>query len=392
MSDSAYTPRQRVFDALDHREPDRVPFDLGGSPTKTGITLQAYDRFVELMGLDEEPDGAMHNSYIQIAGFKQIPENILTHLEVDTRGAILCLPTEPEAKIEFEDSTMIVHDEWGVKWAKPESSLYMDPVDNPLKGELTSKRLADFRWPDPVQEGRFLGLREEAQRLRDTGCAVMITLGDFGLFEMAQLLHGMEATLMDMVVSPALMEDLFDRLKEFQMQLWDKALETVGENVDICVHSDDLGMQNGPIISPEMYRKLFKARHADLFGHIKRVARADVKVLLHSCGSVHALIPDLIETGIDALNPVQVSAARMDTSELKKEFGGDLCFWGGGVDSQAILPRGSIAEVKDEVKRRIDDLAPNGGFVFTAVNPVQPDVPPENLRAMWEAFREHCRY
>ena len=111
MIDTDYAPRQRVLDALDHREPDRIPFDLGGSPTKTGFTLQAYDRFVELMGLDEEPDGAMHNSYVQIAGFKQIPENVLRHLGVDTRGTILCLPTEPEPRIEFEDGAMIVHDE-----------------------------------------------------------------------------------------------------------------------------------------------------------------------------------------------------------------------------------------------------------------------------------------
>ena len=391
MNDTAYTPRQRVLDTLNHREPDRIPFDLGSS-IETGITTQAYDRFIELTGLTEEPDDTLFNMFIEAGGFKQVPENILRHLKVDTRGTLIQLPSEPEPEIEFEDTTIVYHDEWGIKWAKPESSLYMDPIEFPLEGELTHERLASFAWPDPAQEGRFMGLREETQRLRDTGCAVMISLYGLGIFDMAHLLCGMETALADMLLKPAVIEDLLDRIKEFQMNVWENVLEAVGDNVDICLHSDDLGMQKGPIMSPNMYRNLFKPRHAELFGHIKKKARTDVKVLLHSCGSVRALIPDLIETGIDALNPVQVNAANMDTRELKKEFGNDLCFWGGGVDTQQVLPYGSVKEVKDEVKRRIDDLAPGGGFVFAAVHNIQPDVPPENIRAMWEAFQEQCRY
>ncbi|MBI5117123.1 hypothetical protein HZA56_11670 [Candidatus Poribacteria bacterium] len=237
-----------------------------------------------------------------------------------------------------------------------------------------------------------MGLREEAQRLRDTGCAVVFSLYGLGLFDMALLLHGIEDTLVDMMLNPALMEDLFDRINGFQMQLWERVLETVGGNIDVCLHSDDLGTQNGPMFSPELYRKLLKPRHTKLFSHIKKTAKTEVKVLLHSCGSIRAIIPHLIETGIDALNPIQVSAARMDTKDLKREFGKELSFWGGGIDTQDVLPHGSPAQVKDEVKHRIEDLAPGGGFVFTAVHNVQADVPPENLRAMWETFQEHCRY
>ncbi len=391
MNDTNYTPRRRVLDAIDHREPDRIPFDLGSS-IETGITTQAYDPFTKLMGLEEEPDDTLFNLFVEAGGFKQVPENILRHLKVDTRGALMQLPSEPEAEIEFEGTTMTFRDEWGIKWAKPESSLYMDPVDFPLKGDLTAQQLADFPWPDPEQEGRFAGLAEEARRLRATGCAVMISLYGLGLFDMGHLLCGMEPFLTNMILKPDLIGELFDRINEFQMKLWEKTLETVGDNVDICLHSDDLGMQKSSIMSPDMYRKLLKPRHVRLFDHIKKTAKTDVKVLLHSCGSVRELIPDLIETGIDALNPVQVSAAGMDTKELKREYGSDLCFWGGGVDTQDILPRGSIADVKAEVKRRIDDLAPGGGFVFAAVHNIQPDVPPENIRAMWEAFREHCDY
>jgi len=391
MKNTPYTSRQRVIDALNHREPDRIPFDLGSS-IETGITVQAYDRFLKFIGLAEEPDETLFNLFMDAGGFKQVPENILRHLKIDVRGALIQLPSEPEPDIEFENGTMVVHDEWGVKWAKPESSLYMDPVEHPLKGELTRKHLADYPWPDPWQAGRFQGLREESQRMKDTGCAVMFSLYGLGIFEVAWLLHGLEDTLADLLLNPAVMEDFLDRALEFQMRLWERTLETVGENVDICLHSEDLGTQNSPIMSPELYRKFLKPRHTKLFAHIKKSAKTDVKLLMHSCGSIRLLIPDLIEAGVDALNPIQVRAARMDTKELKREFGKDLCFWGGGVDTQEILPKGSISDVKDEVKRRIDDLAPGGGFVFAAVHNIQPDVPPENIRAMWETLQEYGKY
>ena len=391
MNDSSTASRQRVLDALNHREPDRIPFDLGTS-VETGITTQAYDRFIELMGLAEEPDDTLFNMFVEAGGFKQVPENILRHLEADTRGTLIQLPTEPIPEIEFEGTTMTFRDEWGIKWAKPESSLYMDPVDNPLKGELTLDRINAYSWPDPAQEGRFMGLAQETKRMHDTGCAVMISLYGLGLLDMGFMLCGMENLLTAMALKPDVVRALFDRIKEFQMQLWTNTLEAVGNNVDVCLHSDDLGMQNNPFMSPDMYRSLLKPCHTELFNHIKKSAKPEAKMLLHSCGSVRKLIPDLIETGIDALNPVQVSAEGMDTAELKKEFGSELSFWGGGVDTQRILPTGSVSEVKDEVKRRIDDLAPGGGFVFAAVHNVQPDVPPENIRAMIEAFREHCNY
>ena len=312
---------------------------------------------------------------------------------MDVRGALVQLPSEPQPEIQFENGdTLVYRDEWGIKWAKPPTSLYMDPVEAPLKGELTAARLAAFPWPDPDQEGRYAGLRGEAERLRSTGCAVMFSLYGLGVFDMALMVHGYEDTLMDMAGNPAAMEDLFDRITEFQMRMWTNTLEILGDNVDVCLHSDDLGSQSTSIMSPEMYRKLLKPRHARLFAHIKKSAKRDVKLLLHSCGSVRSLIPDLIEAGIDALNPVQVGAANMDTRELKREFGSELSFWGGGVDTQKILPHGTVSAVKDEVKRRIDDLAPGGGFVFAAVHNIQSDVPAENLRAMWEAFQEHCSY
>jgi uroporphyrinogen decarboxylase len=179
---------------------------------------------------------------------------------------------------------------------------------------------------------------------------------------------------------------------EIKMKYWAKALETVGENVMIVSEADDLCGQETTLVSPKMYRELIKPRHTRLFSFIKKTAKTDVKIFYHCCGAVSSLIPDLIESGIDILNPVQVSAAGMDTRELKRLYGNDLVFYGGGVDTQRVLPTGTPAEVRDEVRRRIDDLAPGGGFVFNTVHNIQADVPPENIMAMWEALREFGVY
>jgi len=390
MTGMAYTSRQRVIDALNHREPDRIPLDLGGS-FRAFFHTKAYDRFIEYTGLLDDDDNP-RDSFLRLGNIRQPSENVLKHLKVDIRTAFLQPPSEPTPNIELENGTLRLTEEWGITLAKNESSLYLDVIDNPLKGDLTRERLAAFRWPDPLQEGRFFGLAEEAERLHDTGCAILAEASIRGVLEWAQDLHGMEATLMDMALNPLAIEDLFDRITEFLIGLWERMLEIMGENIDICMPADDLGMQIGPIMSPEMYRKLLKPRHTRLFSHIKKAAKTDVKVVLHSCGSVRALIPDLIETGIDGLNPVQTSAVDMDAKELKREFGSDLCFWGGGIDTQQILPRGTISEIKDEVKRMIDMFAPGGGYIFSPVPNIQPDVPPENICAMWEAFLEHCQY
>jgi len=185
---------------------------------------------------------------------------------------------------------------------------------------------------------------------------------------------------------------LLDAIAEVKMKYWERALALVGKNVMMVSEADDLASQNCALISPQLYRKLIKPRHTKLFSFIKKHAAVDVKIFYHSCGAVAPLLPDLIEAGIDILNPVQVSAAGMDTKELKRQFGKDLTFYGGGVDTQRILPRGTPAEVRDEVRRRIDDLAPGGGFIFNTVHNIQADVPPENIVAMWEAVREYGVY
>jgi uroporphyrinogen decarboxylase len=161
--------------------------------------------------------------------------------------------------------------------------------------------------------------------------------------------------------------------------------------VDVVVEADDLGTQDRPLLNPDIYRSFIKPRHKEIIDVIK-AAKKDVSVFFHSCGAIREFIPDMIEIGVDALNPVQVSADGMDTKELKQEFGEEIAFWGGGVDTQNVLPNGSQREVRQEVKKRIDDLAPGGGFVFSAVHNIQADVPPENIVAMWETLQEYGSY
>ena len=185
-------------------------------------------------------------------------------------------------------------------------------------------------------------------------------------------------------------EEYLERYLEFKLEFWDNLLEQIGDMVDVVCESDDLGTQEATWISKDMYRHLIKPRQKKLFSFIKR--RAEVKVFLHSCGSIYDFIPDLIETGVDILNPIQVSAAKMDTAKLKREFGKDLVFWGGGIDTQKVLPYGTKQEIEDEVKKRIDDLAPGGGFVFATVHNIQEDVPPENIVAMLRALNKYGYY
>jgi len=157
--------------------------------------------------------------------------------------------------------------------------------------------------------------------------------------------------------------------------------------VDVVVEADDYGTQQSMLVSPEMYRRLFKPLQAELFAVIRK-RLADGFIFFHSCGNVRQLIPDFIEIGVDILNPVHVRAAGMEPAALKRDFGRDICFWGGGVDTQGVLPSGSPEQVREDVKRNVAALAPGGGYVFNTVHNIQADVPPENVMAMWEAFRE----
>jgi uroporphyrinogen decarboxylase len=234
-------------------------------------------------------------------------------------------------------------------------------------------------------------MKERAAQIRDVeGRAVFVGSLCAGVTEMHFRMRGYEDGYMDLAADPALARSIMERITELKMAYWGRLLDEMGDLIDVAGEADDLGAQHAPLFSPRTYRDIVKPLHAELVSFIKR--RSGARFLLHSCGAIRDLIPDLIEIGVDCLNPVQVSATGMETAGLKADFGRDITFWGGTVDPQGTLARGTPAEVHAEVTRRIGDLKPGGGFVFASIHNLQAHVPMENILAMWQALDEAGSY
>jgi uroporphyrinogen decarboxylase len=273
----------------------------------------------------------------------------------------------------------------------PPGALYYDLVLAPLAEEATLSAIERYRWPDPTDPGRYRDLREKSRRLhQETDYAVVLDLNSSFFLRCCEL-RGWENFYMDLVENVAFAEALMDRFLEIRLVIAGRALQEVGDNIDIVmVTSDDLGMTDRPLISPALYRSLIKPRQKRTFDFFR--ARTAAKLYCHTDGAIYPLLPDLIEIGVDVLNPIEVSAVGIgDTKKLKKEFGEKLTFWG-AIDTRRVLPFGTTEEVREEVRRRIHDLAPGGGYVVSPVHNIQPDVPPENVVAMYDAAYELGRY
>jgi len=373
--------------ALRHQEPDRVPFDLWGTVT-SGIHRIAYRNLLDYLGKKdyEVKVGEIHQ---QLA---VVHEDILQLLKVDFRPVFSKPPRGWQPEFQEDSDYIRFKDQWGIGWRMPrDGGLYFDLETHPFANFTTPDEVINYKVPDPADPSRLEGVEEEARRLAETTGAALCLAGVTGGFlELAYWLRGYENFFVDLACDPKMANAILDKTVQIKIRYWEAALSKFGHLVDVVVEADDFASQFGMIISPETYRKYIKPRQKELFSTIKKYSNA--YICFHSCGAVYEIIPDLIEAGIDALNPVQVSAKNMDTRRLKKEFGDVLTFWGGGVDTQRVLNLGTPQQVKDEVKRRIDDLAPGGGFIFTPVHNVQPDVPPENYMAMWEAWEEYGKY
>ncbi len=370
--------RERLLTTLRHKEPDRVPIDVGGTPT--GIEVEAYDRLKELLGFKGETKTFLRDHV-------EIDEPILERFGIDTRYVRIKPPRGFKPKIEADNSYV---DYWGTRWKKPPSSLYWDMVDYPIR-EASLDALNRYQWPDPDDPGHTDGLRQRAKWLYEsTDYAIVVDMIGLGVFEHAWTLRGFENFLADLAVSQKFAEALLHRIAEYQISLWGHILDEVGPYVQVVMTSDDLGTQIGPMVSPETYRKLIKPAQKKVWQFIK--GKTDAFLMLHTCGSVRNFIPDFLELGVDVLNPLQVAAKDMDPKELKSEFGKDISFWGGGCDTQGTLPFGTPDEVEEEVKRRVSKLAPGGGYVFNQIHNIQPQVPPENIVMMFEAALKYGTY
>jgi uroporphyrinogen decarboxylase len=380
------TSRDRVLQALNHREPDRVPFDLGGTGLST-IHVTAYQNLRRHLRLPvQEPRIGFLAEQLVL-----VDEDVAERLATDVRPVLPGTASGFEYIFRDEGEYEAYTDEWGIGWRKPrDGGFYYDMYHHPLAGADSLDSFKHYRFPDPLDDGRFARLREQAEAAAAKGKAVALAGPSAGIAEVYSWLRGYEQYYVDLALNQDYVAYMLDRLVEFKSAFWKRALGEAGDLVDIVVEADDLGGQNAPLMSPRTYRKVIQPRHKRLFSSIKEYA--PVKVFYHTCGAVKRLIPDLIDAGIDILNPVQISAAGMDLHELKQEFGRDLVFWGGGVDTQGILGTGSPDEIEEHVGRNIEALAPGGGFVFAAVHDIQANVPPENIVAMWEAWREYGLY
>lgn len=376
----ALSHRERVLKALSHKEADRVPFELG-STRNSSVHLAAYEKLKAHFGITAE--STMLHKFMQIA----LPhEEVLKAFDIDFRYAGPGHPDTPQDKPYGEDGYI---DEYGVTRRKPRGSMYYDLVKAPLAGPITVQDIVRYKLPDGSDPGYTRGLRERLLKLRnETDYAIVLNLPS-AFVHLSQFLRGFEDWFIDLAADQKLAGALFDAAVEQTSAVCTSVLKAGGDLADIVATGDDLGAQNGPIISPELYRKLFKPRHKKFLATLKKNTGAPIH--FHSCGSIYKILGDLIEIGVDVIHPVQVAARDMDSAKLKKEFGARLSFWG-GVDTQHVLPKGTPAEVKEEVKRRLRDFTPGGGYILAAVHNIQADVPVANILALYEAGKEFGQY
>ena len=377
--------RERVLTTLCHQEPDRVPFDLG-SVQVTGIHVVAYQAWRAALGLPAETP-VLCDSIQQLA---MPDDDLITRLGVDVRGLFPLNSHNWQVIEEPDGDYWRYHDEWGISHRRPRPdglyySIYHEPLNRP---DLTAADITRHPWPDFGAPWRIQNLREQADAWRTQGFAVVLKDPFAGIFEMAQRIVGMQELLVMMATDEALAGVLFDKLLELKLAFWEMALPALGDRVDVVTYADDYGTQQSQLISPAMFRRQLKPRVKMLFERIKQLA-PHTRQFFHSCGNVRPLIPDYIEIGTDILNPVHIRARGMDPVALKRDFGQDITFWGGGIDTQDVLPHGTPQEVRDDVRRNIEALAPGGGYVFNTVHNIQADVPAENMIAMWDALQEY---
>lgn len=379
--------RERLQMALNHKEPDRIPFDLGAT-VLTSIHWKSYNALRKHLGMP-----AVEPRIVDI--FQQIvvvDDDMRERLKVDVRDVAPRSSATFKIEVKEMPGYTYFYDEWGIGWRMPvDQGWYYDMFDHPLKDAQTMADVENYPWPDPVDPGRFEGMAERAKHAAEVEKHGVFMGGlSAGIMEMAAWMRGFANYFSDFANNEALLVAIMRKVMELKMAYWEKALALVGDTIDVVGEADDFAGQFRMLISPAMYRRIVKPLHKELFDFIH--ARTQAKIFFHSCGAIRPVIGDLIEIGVDIINPVQVSATGMDSAELKAAFGTDITFWGGAVDTQRVLGSGTPEEVRADTRKRIEDLAPGGGFVFATVHNIQGNVPPENIMAMWETLQEYGIY
>ena len=408
------TSRERVIASIEHREPDRVARDLGATPS-SGISAIAYNRLIKDKSIVAGP-AMIYDVVQQLA---QPEECVLNRYHIDVADVGRAFNEKPEDWKPFQlpdgssaripqwfhpvrqpDGSYAVFEKGQMIARMPLGATFFDGTYVPYPEEIPKdlpdldaqldmilwQKMAHSPWDHAGETDFWSQLRARALRLRQqTDRALMIVCG-CNLFEWGTFLRRIDNFLCDLLLDPKGVERLIEALMERHLATLAKVCEAVGDTCDILRFGDDLGMDTGPLMQPDIYRTLFKKHHTILNEYVHK--HSSMKTFLHSCGSIRAILPDLIEAGYDVINPVQINSYGMDPQELKQTFGKDIAFWGGGVDTRRMLNHGTPAQVKDQVRQLLDIFVPGGGYVFSTVHNIMPDVPPDNIEAMFEALDE----
>ena len=407
--------RGRILAAINHEQPDRVPIDLGATPS-SGISVVAYQNLIKYLGKTH----LKTHVYDVVQEVVQPEMELLDHFGVDvidlgrhfntgpnywkeielTKGRRALYPHWLQTITLTDGSEGIIGSTGEIIGRMPEGATFFDQTIYPYENGYPDSYLhlgdemkrviwggVGFTpWDWSGEKDFWKLLRQKTIDLKNsTDKALLLGIG-CNLFEWGAFLRKMDNFMMDLCMDPDNVHVLLDKLMERHMDALAKTCEAVGDLVDIIKFGDDLGMTSGPFMSTKMYDEFFKPRHKMLCDYAK--THSSMHTMLHSCGGIYELIPGLIEAGFEILNPVQINAANMEPERLKKEFGSDITFWGGGCDTKSILNRATPQEVKDHVKRNLEIFNDGGGFVFSTVHNIMPDVPPENIVAMFDAINE----
>jgi uroporphyrinogen decarboxylase len=384
------TSFERVKAALEHKEADRVPFDLG-SAAVTGINVNALRSLRKYLGLPE-----FVSVKDQITQIGNVTDDLIEILGIDIKGV---RPSSPRKKgltrdLGIEEGYDRIIDEWGMGWRMPvRNGHYYDLYHSPLADAQSISDIEKYPWPDALDISRYVDLKLNADHIvNKEHRAYFLERMSSGMWEHAMWMRGYEQFYVDMMMNPGIVQAILEKILEINMQYWERALAAVGENVLVVSMADDLGAQNSLLVDLNTYKEQIWPFHKRLFDFVKSKAQSRIYIFFHNDGAVMETFPLLIEAGVDIMNPFQVNCAGMDTGKFKKEYGNDLTIWGGSCDNQVIMPFGTTQQVRDETRRRIEDLAPGGGFIFAPIHVIQNGVPPENIMAWWETLQEYGRY
>lgn len=408
--------RERVLAAIAHKQPDQVPVDLGSTPS-SGISAIAYSNLLKSIGRTDLPV----QIYDVVQQLAQPDMSIIDRFGVDVLDIGRAFNTEEKDwhetilangdkafypihfnPVKQADGSYHCYDEDGKRLLAlmPQGATFFDQFYFPYingfpenydtldeeMGRVLWSRYVHSPWDHTQDPDFWKTLREKTLQLRaSTDKALMIVCG-CNLFEWGTFLRRMDNFLMDLLCEPDQVARMLDQLLERHLATLAKVCDSVGDIVDIIRFGDDLGMTSGPFMDVDTYRSLFKPRHKQLCDYVK--THSQMHTFIHSCGSISSLMPDLIEAGIEIFNPVQTNARQMEPEFLKKEFGQDCTFWGGGVETVGTLNNGTPEQVREQILERLEIMSAGGGFVFNTVHNILPDVPPQNILAMFDAVKE----